>query len=119
MKRFLIFAVCLALSAALLAGCGNSGKEEETTQAVENDSAVLGTWTESYFDSGYTFNSDGSGLDTFWNLPFTYTAHDGVITITYDDETYGIDRYDYSVTESSITMTRQSGDGKSYTYSKS
>jgi len=57
-------------------------------------------------------------MDRFWMLPFTYTAHDGVITIVYDDDTYGVDRYNYTVEESSITMTRQSDTGKSFTYQK-
>ena len=118
MKKYLALGLCLVLCLAFVSGCRN-GKEEETTVDVQaNDPAVLGTWSEDYFDSGYTFNEDGTGRDTFWDLPFTYTALDGVITITYDDDTYGIDRYSYSVTDTSITMTRQSGDGKSFTYTK-
>ena len=118
MRKLAAVIVSLVLCAALLAGCGDSKKEEETTPAAESDAAVLGTWSEDYFDSGYTFNEDGTGRDTFWDLPFTYTAYDGVITITYDDETYGVDKYTYTVLDSSITMTRQSGDGKSFTYTK-
>ena len=118
MRKLAAVIVSLVLCAALLAGCGDSKKEEETTPAAESDAAVLGTWIEDYFDSGYTFNEDGTGRDTFWDLPFTYTAYDGVITITYDDETYGVDKYTYTVLDSSITMTRQSGDAKSFTYTK-
>ena len=118
MKKIAAIMIALVLCAVLLAGCGSSKKEEETTPAVENDPAVLGSWSEDYFDSGYVFNEDGTGRDTFWDLSFTYTAHDGVITITYDDETYGIDKYSYTVTDSSITMTRQANDGKSFTYTK-
>ena len=111
--------IILCLSALLLTGCGEPKQEEETTPSVqENDAAVVGTWSEDAFDSGYTFNSDGTGRDTFWDLSFTYTAHDGVITITYDDDTYGIDKYTYSVDETSLSMTRQGGDGKAFTYTK-
>lgn len=120
MKKITAVLLSVFLCAFVLAGCGSQPKEEETTTQIENDAAVLGTWSEDYFDSGYTFNSDGTGMDTFWQLSFTYTALDGVITITYDDTTYGTDKYNYSVDEtgSSITMTRQGEDSKSFTYKK-
>ena len=109
----------LCISALLLSGCGAPKPEEETTPSVQaNDSAVVGTWGEDAFDSGYTFRPDGTGLDTFWNLSFTYTAYDGTMVITYDDDSYGIDRYAYTVDESSLSMTRQGGDGKAFTYTK-
>ena len=98
MKKWIAIIVCLIMCAAFISGCGTQ-KEEETTPARENDPAVVGTWSEDYFDSGYTFNEDGTGRDTFWDLPFTYTAYDGVITIKYEDETYGLDKYTYSVTD--------------------
>lgn len=120
MKKISAVLISVLVCAALLAGCGAQKPEEETTTLAENDAAVLGTWSEDYFDSGYTFQADGTGMDTFWQLPFTYTALDGVITITYDDTTYGTDRYTYSVDEAGtgITMTRQGEDGKSFTYKK-
>ena len=117
MKKWIAIIVCLVMCAVFMSGCGTQ-KEEETTPAQENDPAVVGTWSEDYFDSGYTFNEDGTGRDTFWDLPFTYTAYDGVITIKYEDETYGLDKYTYSVTDNSITMTRQAEDGKSFTYTR-
>ena len=119
MKRLTAVILCLMLCGTLLAGCGiGQKKEEETTTAAENDAAVLGTWSEDYFDSGYIFNSDGTGRDMFWDLSFTYTALDGVLTITYDDSTYGIDKYSYSATETSLTLDRQSSERISYTYTK-
>lgn len=120
MKKILAVMISMILCVGLLAGCGEKKPEEETTPEIINDAAVVGTWSEDYFDSGYTFNDDGTGRDTFWDLPFTYTANEGVITITYDDTTYGIDKYSYSVDESGthITLTRQSNDGKSFTYAK-
>ena len=114
---FIVLILCVCT--LLFAGCGAQQKEEETTPAVqENDSSVTGTWSEDVFDSGYVFNSDGTGRDTFWDLSFTYTAYDGVMTITYDDDTYGVDRYQYSADETTLSMTRQGGDGKSFTYTK-
>lgn len=122
MKKRILFFISACLCALLLAGCGSSGKEEETTiPAASNDAAVVGTWREPEFESGYVFNSDLTGQDLFWSgLTFTYTAYDGVITITYDDEKYAADRYSYTVDESSLSMTRLSGGGdeKSFTYTK-
>ena len=115
----IVATIILCVSALLLVGCSAPKQEEETTPPVQdNDGAVVGTWGEDAFDSGYTFNSDGTGRDTFWDLSFTYSAHDGTMTITYDDDTYGVDRYSYSVDESSLSMTRQGGDGKAFTYTK-
>ena len=118
MRKLAVIMISLILCAAFFTGCGASKKEEETAPARENDPAVLGTWSEDYFDSGYTFNEDGTGRDTFWDLSFTYTAYDGVITIAYDDETYGVDKYSYIIEDSSLTMTRQADDGKSFTYTR-
>ena len=120
MKKISAIIICLLLCGVFLSGCGASKQEEETTPVIENDAAVFGTWSEDYFDSGYTFHSDGTGMDTFWQLPFTYTAIDGVITITYDDTTYGVDKYSYSVNEAGtgITLTRQADGSKSFTYQK-
>ena len=119
MKKISAIILVLVLCAAMLTACQSQPKEEEITTEIENDAAVLGTWMESEFDSGFTFTADGTGTNLFWDLPFTYTALEGLITITYNDTTYGIDRYQYSVSESmdTIQMTRQNGDG-TYTYTK-
>lgn len=120
MKKILLMIVTLSISALLLAGCGEQQPVQEEETTVENDASVQGTWKEDYFDSGYTFNADGTGMDTFWELPFTYTAYDGVITITYDDETYAVDRYSYTVDGDTLSMARISdgGAGKSFTYTR-
>ena len=117
MKKVIAMIMCVAFCTFCLAGCGEKQVVEEETTVIENDAAVVGTWTESNFDSGYTFNADGTGKDLFWDLTFSYTALDGVITITYDDQTYGVDKYTYTVGESDISMARQS-DGGTYTYTK-
>lgn len=118
MKKILLLIAALSVSAFLLAGCGEQQPVQEEETTVENDAAVQGTWKEDYFDSGYTFNADGTGMDTFWELPFTYTAYNGVITITYDDESYAKDSFGYTVDGTSITLTRTSDSSKSYTYNK-
>ena len=108
----------LALCIGILAGCGS--KEEVV---IEDDTEVIGTWSEDFFDSGYIFNEDLTGTDTFWDLTFTYTAQEGIITITYDDEIWGSVSYEYMVNGEYLTMTRvsevESGeDVSSYTYTK-
>lgn len=108
----------LALCIGVLAGCGS--KEEVV---IEDDTEVVGTWSEDFFDSGYIFNEDLTGTDTFWNLTFTYTAQEGIITITYDDEIWGSVSYEYVINGEYLTMTRitevESGeDVSSYTYTK-
>ena len=119
MKKLWALLACLGLCCILLAGCGEQQqKVEEEPAPPENDAAVVGTWTESDFDSGYTFAADGTGRELYWDLPFTYTAVDGVISITYEDETYRKDEFRYTVTESSITMTRLSGDGNTFVYTR-
>lgn len=122
MKKTVSMIICLIMCGLLLAGCG-AKKEEETPTTVPIDEAVVGTWTEDYFDAGYIFNADGSGRDVFWNVAFTYTAHDGVLTIVYDEDpdtntVYGTDRFNYTVEDSVLTMTRQSDTGNSFTYHK-
>ena len=117
MKKIFIMILAVCFAAVLMAGCGEKKEEPQEETTIANDAALQGTWTEDYFDSGYTFNADGTGMDRFWNLSFTYTAHDGVLTIVYDDETYAKDSFQYTVGESSITLTRKSNN-KSYTYQK-
>ncbi len=118
MKKTIVLILTLCILALTLAGCGEQKVvEEETT--IANDTAVQGTWNEDYFDSGYTFNADGTGMDIFWQLPFTYTAYDGVITITFDDETYGKETFGYTVDETTLTMTQKNDSSKSFTYTRS
>ncbi|MCF0228939.1 MAG: hypothetical protein HUJ76_04500 [Parasporobacterium sp.] len=117
MKKILTLILCVVLAAAVMTGCG-AQKEEETTAPVVNDPAVAGTWTEPDFDSGYVFNEDGTGRDIFWDITFTYTAADGELVITYDDEKYGKDRYSYMASETELTMTRSTESDKSFTYTK-
>lgn len=120
MKKRIALLIVLCLFTLLLAGCGEKKTEEEPTIPVENDAAVVGTWSEPDFESGYVFNTDLTGRDTYWDLPFTYTAYNGVITITYEDEKYGQDRYSYTADETTLSMTRISdgGDAKAFSYTK-
>lgn len=107
----LILALCLACMA--LTACGSD-------DTVQSDAAVVGTWAEDFFDSGYIFNEDLTGTDTFWDMTFTYIASDGIITITYDEEVWGKADYTYSISGDSLTMQRISDDEETqaYTYTK-
>lgn len=107
MKKIASVIACLIFAAVLLCACGAKEPEPEKT----NDTAVIGTWNESYFDSGYIFNADGTGKDTFWDLTFTYTAYDGELTLIYDDELWGASQYDYTVSSNKLSMTRKDTDG--------
>ena len=106
MKKNLIFVLCIVMLTALLVACGK--KEEPKAEAVQNDSAILGTWTESYFDSGYTFNEDGTGVEIFFDQAFTYTAADGMLTIHYEqtDVPYADKEFTYTVSDNSLTLDR-------------
>ena len=117
MKRILILMLSASLCLGMLTACG---KEDEV---IENDTGIIGTWSEDFFDSGYIFNEDLTGTDTFWDLTFTYTAYDGTVTISYDEEIWGSASYTYVINGEYLTMTRvseeESGeDISSYTYTK-
>ncbi|MBR5930970.1 MAG: hypothetical protein IKZ95_02975 [Lachnospiraceae bacterium] len=114
MKKRLISLLCILLCILALCACGK--KEEE--EPIENDAAILGTWTESYWDSGYTFNEDGTGMDIFWDQPFTFTAVDGELKIQYTEGIYQDKLFTYSVNENTLTLTRSGEDGGTWTYTK-
>jgi len=95
MKKIFSMILVLCVSAALLSGCGQEENKEPETTTVENDAAVQGTWNEDYFDSGYVFNADGTGVysyydDGLWEFTFTYEmCDDDSVDIYYDDGDVG------------------------------
>ncbi|MGI6072310.1 MAG: DUF5640 domain-containing protein [Lachnospiraceae bacterium] len=107
MKKIIAIVMCLFICVTVLAGCK---KEELPEETKVNDPAVVGTWSEHFFDSGYVFKPDGTGTDTFWNLTFTYTAYEGTITLFYDDELWGASQYSYEVAGNILKMTRTDTD---------
>ena len=107
MKKIALLFACIILAVSMLAGCGAKEPEPEKT----NDTAIVGNWKEDYFESGFVFNADGTGTDTFWDLTFTYTAYDGELTLIYDDELYGASQYDYTISGSKLSLTRKDTDG--------
>ena len=117
MKKILISLLCVLLCTTCLLACGKKEKEEET---IPNDEAIYGTWTESIWDSGYTFREDGSGLDIFWDQPFTDTAIEGDLVITYTEGIYQDKQFNYSVEENTLTLTRNTeGEMESFIYTRS
>ena len=118
MKKILTIIICAILCGIMITGCSFGNKEEETATEIPNDEALMGTWTEDYFDSGYTFAADGTGLNIFWDMSFTYKAHDGVVTITYDDDSYSPETFSYSVEGNTLVLTSRSDSSNSFTYTK-
>ena len=113
MKKLLIGLLCAFLCVCMLSACGK-GKEEEET--IANDEAIFGTWTESYWDSGYSFAEDGTGMDIFWDQPFTYTAIDGELIIQYTEGIYQDKKFSYSISENTLTLTKSGEDGGTWEY---
>ena len=113
MKKILTFILTLCLITGILSGCGRS-------EEAAADQDLIGTWVWGDYDTGYIFETDMTGTDTFFDLGFTYTAEDGTLTITYDAELYGSVSYTYEISGDTLTMTRVSSDESeepdSYTY---
>ncbi len=92
----MVFALCLA-------GCGK--KEEIPVESLANDAAICGTWMEDYWDSGYTFNEDGTGKDIFWSQDFTYKTADGMVTISYVEGLWAEKVFSYTIEGNVLTLT--------------
>ena len=117
MKKTIIAILCILLCVASFAACGKKGQEEET---VPNDEAIFGTWTEDIWDSGYTFSEDGTGMDIFWEQPFTYTAVEGELVITYTEGTYQDKKFTYTVEGNTLTLGRNNeGEVETFVYTRS
>lgn len=128
-KTFLSIALIIILILSFCA-CGKSDSAKDTTSEQKEtpasdtpsaiDSALIGNWQESIFDSGFIFNADGTGTDTFWDLTFTYSCDNGEILIVYDTDLYGASKYNYAVTGDSLSMTRiDEEEASSFTYIRS
>lgn len=106
----LIFAMCLAAcgkkpdAPTTAATTGAPAETQTTVPATGGD--LVGNWKEDVFDSGFIFNADGTGTDTFWDLTFTYSIEGNEVLIIYDTDLYGASRYTYSVSGDTLSMTR-------------
>lgn len=96
-KRFFALALvlCLALS---FASCNETQYDLVGTWALDMEGEPL---SASY---AYVFNEDGSGYYTLMGIPydFTYDAHNGKITIAYED--YKAEA-EYSISGSKLTIS--------------
>lgn len=130
MKKIITAILCLILCAGLLAGCGSgapsgSGNEE----ALRLREPLVGTWNQITDDgtpslpemgipSAYIFNLDGTGMDTFWNMSFTYTTDGEKLHIAYDDSLGEDWDYEYMIEGDVLTMTRVDDDAITMLYQK-
>lgn len=103
MKKGLIILFSMLLCVFCFAGCGK--KEPEEPETIEYDKAVIGTWMESYWDSGYTFREDMTGKDIYWDQEFTYTALDGTLILTFTDGVWADKTFSYTVDGNVLRLT--------------
>lgn len=105
----LILALCLASCGkpdTPATTAGTDAPAETTTTAPAAVSELVGNWQEDIFDSGFIFNADGTGTDTFWDLTFTYSTDGNEVLIIYDTDLYGASSYTYSISGDTLSMTR-------------
>lgn len=112
-KESAVLILCLLLCIGTLSACGSSANADASL-----DAELIGTWGEDQYNSGYVFNEDGSGTDTFWDLSFTYTIPTaGTIHVVYDDDMWGETDYTYSI-ENGVLKLTLSSDGSTIAYNK-
>ena len=122
--------ICVIFCAGLLAGCGKEqNQESENTENLQVREQLSGSWNHITDDgtpslpelgipSGYVFYVDGTGLDTFWNMTFTYTAEGDILHIDYD-ESIGENRdYQYMIEGDVLSLTRVDSDAITMLYQK-
>ena len=125
MKKYAAVFVCFIAAAVILAACGKKGPGKDAVL----DDAIFGTWNQITEDgsaslddlgipSGYIFSEDGTGIDLFWDLSFTYQTDKGILYIDYDDVSCDDSDYTYSIEDNVITMTRNAKDAITMLYQK-
>lgn len=124
MKKAAVIFVCLIAGIAILAGCSKGPGKDAVL-----DEAIFGTWNQITEDgsasledlgipAGYTFNEDGTGVDLFWALSFTYQTDQGILYLDYDDVSCDDSDYTYTIDGDVITMTRNAKDAITMLYQK-
>lgn len=129
MKKLVTAAICITMSAILLAGCsGGRGKKTDADDEAAK-ARLVGEWEQISEDgspslpemgipSGYIFEQDNTGLDTFWDLSFRYTVSGDTIHIAYDDSIADETDYEYTIKDGVLTMTRTNDDAIAMVYKK-
>ncbi len=136
MKKFICILISILCVTALLCACSDkkdpaplddSGNTGTDTIDIPLDTEIVGTWN--YIDAqgntlaemgGWVFNEDGTGVDTVFDLTFTYGTLDGYLLLNYDDETLGkiITKYNYSIKDNILTMKREANGAETFKYTK-
>lgn len=130
MKKITAAILCLILSLAVLAGCGQKapvGSGNTEVQSLRKE--LSGTWNQVVEDgsvslpemgipSGYIFYLDGTGIDLFWDMSFTYEADGKKIHIAYDDSIGEDWDYSYQIEKDRLTMTRMDDDAITMVYQR-
>lgn len=124
MKKLFILFISLICCTAILCACSKKANQDEPLPLDKN---IVGTWTYADADGkvhsdmgGWIFNEDKTGIDTVFDLTFTYEANDGMLQIKYDDTTLGTieTSYKYKINDLLLTMRRNASDAESFTYKK-
>ena len=130
MKKAVPFITGMLLCVALLAACGSKQPQGSGTEnAMVYREQLVGTWNQISDDgspslpdmgipSAYVFNIDGTGLDTFWDMSFKYTADGEILHIAYDNSLGEDWDYQYVIEGDVITMTRMDDDAITMRYQK-
>lgn len=83
----------------------DTGMEEGAAEdAAPAAGSIIGNWEytdfdeapNAYYDAGYCFYEDSTGLDTYWNQTFSYITDGNLLTIIFDDPEYGTEYFEYS-----------------------
>jgi hypothetical protein len=113
MRRWIALLAALLLCLSL-AACGQSAKE-----LSKEEQTLIGTWSNEY--TKVIFNEDGTGqfvhsMVSYFDSKsdFTYTAKDGVLTMTVDKVT---NETNYTIKGDQLTMKNETGES-SYTREK-
>lgn len=130
MKKTVSVILCVLVCVGLLAACGSRQPEGSGNQSTMTyREQLVGTWNQISEDgspslpdmgipSAYIFNIDGTGLDTFWDMTFKYTADGEILHISYDDSLGEDWDYQYVIEGDVITMTRVDDDAVTMWYQK-
>ncbi len=135
MKKIICILISISCVTFLLCACAKkeepisseNSSEPTIAEDIPLDTEIVGTWT--FVDvegnvqpdmKGWVFNEDKTGIDTVFDLTFTYETQDGYILLLYDDETLGKieTKYIYSIKDSLLTMTRDASGAETFTYKK-
>jgi len=96
----------------------DTGAEEgAAVDAVPAAGSIIGNWEytdydeapNAYYDAGYCFYEDGTGLDTYWNQTFSYTTDGNLLTIVFDNPEYGTEYFEYSFGDAFAGIDAQYG----------